>query len=92
MSFDDTFSAVPMTYSRKLDLMLACFNSIHENVWRRDLALFNYDRALGKSDPVYIKRSTEVLSVKQTRQYHSLEVQLDHFKTQFDGFNNVINI
>lgn len=90
LSLKETFSTIPDTIDTKFYHLFGWFDAIRKNTRKRDMALLDYDKVLDKFDPLSIKKSTGSLSIKQTKQFHILETQVDHFKLEYDKLNNML--
>lgn len=90
LSLKDTFSTIPQSIDTGFYHILGFFDTIRKNIRKRDMALLDYDKVLDKFDPISIKKSTGTLSIKQSQHYHSIERQVDHYKSVFDNLNNML--
>lgn len=92
LNCDESLSAIPEVLQRKMHQLQISFDAIRKFIRRRDLALLDYDKTLDKFDPMSIKRSTGIMTVKQAQQYHTFERQVDSLKSHYDGLNNMLKL
>lgn len=90
LAMTELFSTIPLTLGKRFGLLFTYFNTIRKNIRKRDMALLDYDKAMDKFDPLSIRKSTGILTIKQAQQFHSLQRQVDQLKMHYDTINNML--